>query len=82
METPHNNSARYRRERQTVLFDAIVDSGISYRRLAKMAGCDRTWLSELARGLRPNVQLRKAMAVARALGLPVDDLFADINEEG
>lgn len=56
------------------------ERGLSQEQLAAMAGVSRSQLSEIETEAKPANTLRLA-SIARALGVPVHDLFASPNGE-
>jgi transcriptional regulator with XRE-family HTH domain len=52
--------------------------GISQESLAAMAGIDRSYMSSVERGLR-NVSVLNVARIAEALGVPVWELFHQLN---
>ena len=57
------------------------ERGLSQEQLAQMAGVSRSQLSEIETEAKPANTLR-LNAIARALGVPVNDLFAGPSGEG
>ncbi len=52
------------------------ERGLSQEKLAELSGLDRTYISGIERGLR-NVALRNIEALAKALEVPMSELFKD-----
>ena len=59
---------------------AIVESGFSYRQLAKEADTNPTTISLLIKGER-NPSPKTAVNICRALGCQFDDIFFVINDD-
>jgi transcriptional regulator with XRE-family HTH domain len=55
-------------------------SGISQEKLGDLAGLDRTYVSSVERG-RNNISLLNIARLAKALGVPIAELFPSENTE-
>ncbi len=62
-----------------VLTEARQDSGLTQAELAKRVGKDQTFVSIIERGQR-RVDVLEFVALARAMGLQPEGLFADVLE--
>lgn len=61
---------------------AIVErSGISWTQYAELVGKDRTYISHIVAGRRPNVPWRTAKALADAVRVPVVAILCDPDEK-
>ncbi|MBA2688872.1 MAG: helix-turn-helix transcriptional regulator [Gemmatimonadaceae bacterium] len=57
-----------------------VKQGLSQERFAQLAKVDRTYMSEIERGVT-NISLAMAERIARALGILVSELLAESEQE-
>lgn len=63
--TPLGDALRYLRKR----------AGLSQAQLAESAGMDRSYISMLENGQRTNISYEYAAALARGLGISMEDLY-------